>query len=360
MNTIHFLKIRPIIFLIRYPKNDDFKDGYFQRVFAIDEIFDRIKITRLYVSVPDNFSFFPNIRLIKNNVYEIGIDNRNFIHLLVLFCMGFFSKGVYLHSIMRIKTPMHFMTFFCARKRILDVHGSVPEEMEMDAGITKKTILLHKLEKIVTKSSNILIVVTNAMMLHLKEKHGLKNKTFILLPIFSQKRDNIIKKKYSNKIIYCGGLQEWQNVEEMLRYVNNFQDEYQFTFLVPDPEKLKKKYFEIYQKEFPGKILTVSSDKVHKWYAQHSFGFVLRDDIIVNNVACPTKLIEYLQYQVVPIIKSRKIGDFDKLGYNFVDYRNSLPNEEQFLLMIEKNNEILKELEKISENGSRTLLNCII
>ena len=47
-------------------------------------------------------------------------------------------------------------------------------------------------------------------------------------------------------------------------------------------------------------------------------GFVLRDDVLVNRVACPTKLLEYIQYGVLPIVLSDAIGDFKELGYKYI------------------------------------------
>lgn len=46
--------------------------------------------------------------------------------------------------------------------------------------------------------------------------------------------------------------------------------------------------------------------------------FVLRDDILVNQVACPTKIVEYLNYGIKPIVLSEKIGDFKEYGYEYI------------------------------------------
>jgi hypothetical protein len=46
-------------------------------------------------------------------------------------------------------------------------------------------------------------------------------------------------------------------------------------------------------------------------YLAHEYGFVLRDESLVNRVACPTKLVEYLYWGVLPVVITPRIGDFD-------------------------------------------------
>lgn len=75
--------------------------------------------------------------------------------------------------------------------------------------------------------------------------------------------------------------------------------------------------------------------------------FVLRDDILVNQVACPTKIVEYLNYGIIPIVLSENIGDFKELGYEYLSIndfnhnvakRKSLNNTEVVKLIYAKNN----------------------
>jgi hypothetical protein len=56
---------------------------------------------------------------------------------------------------------------------------------------------------------------------------------------------------------------------------------------------------------------SVEPTKVKNFYLTHEYGFVLRDEVLVNLVACPTKLVEYLYWGVLPIVITPRIGDFD-------------------------------------------------
>ena len=69
------------------------------------------------------------------------------------------------------------------------------------------------------------------------------------------------------------------------------------------------------------KNITVTScepSDLHFYYEKSHYAFILRDDNIVNKVANPTKLIEYLYYGLTPIVLCPTIGDYCELGYEFI------------------------------------------
>jgi len=57
----------------------------------------------------------------------------------------------------------------------------------------------------------------------------------------------------------------------------------------------------------------VPKEKVKAELEEVSYGFVLREDIIVNNVATPTKFSSYLSTGVIPIY-SKCLEDFDSVA----------------------------------------------
>lgn len=107
-------------------------------------------------------------------------------------------------------------------------------------------------------------------------------------------------------------------------------------------------------------IKTVSSDQVAEYYKRAHLGFVLRDDVLVNRVACPTKLIEYLGSGVVPIIVSSKIGDFRELGYQYVTYNRFISGKKlsykKYIKAVETNYAVFNRLVEQSKKGKRDLL----
>ncbi len=76
-------------------------------------------------------------------------------------------------------------------------------------------------------------------------------------------------------------------------------------------------------------------------YKNAYYGFVLREDIVVNHVAGPTKLTEYCTYGVVPILHTPHIGDFAADGMVWLPLEDfvagRLPDEARRRQMAEKN-----------------------
>lgn len=89
------------------------------------------------------------------------------------------------------------------------------------------------------------------------------------------------------------------------------------------------------------------------------YGFTLRDDIIVNEVACPTKLIDYVKYGIIPILKSDKIGDFVENGLEYVrieDFINGrIPLEEKRVQMVQNNFSVMKKIYDDYKKGLKEL-----
>jgi len=340
-----------IVFFSRYPKELDLKDGYFQRVLAINRILSGF--TRYYIDY-DNSSIIPVIKKIKEGVFEIKTSKYNPFGLILIFIITLLLGNIYLHSILRLKSSFHKLLFLVARKRIVDLHGAVPEELSL-YNKKNKSEIFEKVENFAKKNADIVISVSQSLTDHIKKKYDLDDRKFILLPIFSANKNKMIEKKFVKNIIYCGGLQKWQQTEKMLEHVFRHKGKYNFIFLVTDPETLSKKYFELYKENFPGIVRSSSPDEAREYYAKNCFGLVLREDIIVNRVACPTKLIEYLQNDIVPIVDSEYIGDFYDLGYKFVPYKNDLPDEKEWKEMICQNRKVLEKLDKISQAGIKAL-----
>ena len=69
-------------------------------------------------------------------------------------------------------------------------------------------------------------------------------------------------------------------------------------------------------------IETKNKDELYEEYKKADYGFLLRDDNVINNVSYPTKLIEYLSFGIIPICDTKRIGDMEELKINTIDYRN--------------------------------------
>lgn len=346
-----------VVLLVRYPKSDDLKDGYFQRISAIDSILkDRNRFYVDYCRIPLSM---PRVIKIKEGVWEVRLSEKNPAHLLFLFLLVILSGRIYLHSILRLRSWFHRMLFLVARKRILDVHGVVPEEFRFHDD-ERGYLEFNRIERFAVGHATRVICVTESMAAHIREKYRLltSDQCLVTLPIFPDAEEiagHPLHREKSKSVIYCGGLQKWQQVEKMFEYVRKHVSDMRFTFLVPDPDRLKDHYQELYGEKFPGMALSVPADEVHRYYREHRFGLVLREDVVVNRVACPTKLTEYLQHDIVPIVDLEEIGDFMSLGYRHVRYDDRLPDEAEWMEMAQENRAVLEKLRKKYQDGANRL-----
>src|SRR5439155_1739018 len=114
-------------------------------------------------------------------------------------------------------------------------------------------------------------------------------------------------------VVYSGAAQRWQNVELMLELARDGIDRFDFTFLTSDPAAFERA---AERHGLRGRVAVHSAprEQLPRYYRRADYGLVLRDDGVVNRVACPTKLSEYLAFGLIPVVKSPDLGDFPALG----------------------------------------------
>ena len=334
-----------ILFLSKYPVLDEeFRDGFYQRVENIDNFFR------------DDERTYLNISLFKNAKKQFKkVDKRTelscnfFLHFFTIFQLFKRSNIVYIQSIFNALNALLFIMIL-DKKYILDVHGVVPEELNMQ-GKKLKSKIFNYVEKKVFNKLSIAITVTNRMTNHYSNKYRKSNCKFIeyaILPSHLKKKDiEEISSDYI-EVIYSGNAQVWQNVDMMLKIIKkNLNANIHYTILTGDLNTFEKKIIDYGIDPNSITLKSVQPTELEDYYKKSHYGFVLRDDILVNNVACPTKIVEYLNYGIIPIVLSENIGDFKELGYEYLSIndfnhnvakRKSLNNTEVIKLIYAKNN----------------------
>ncbi|MFM5246998.1 MULTISPECIES: glycosyltransferase family protein [Aeromonas] len=351
-----------IVFIANYPDVDNLRDGMMQRIAAIDTLAnDKL---RVYLDI----SFKRNIRRKKTINGNCIIERLNFfMHFNQIKKYLLDSELVYVHSLYNM---LKVFFIYDSKKTILDIHGVVPEELELTNrnNIAK---IYSIMERKVFKNCSLLIHVTNSMLEFYEKKYGVElKKRSLVLPIFEYNHIARNTSKWNSDTItavYVGGMQKWQNIDLMVASVARLNKAssgahcIRFGFFFP--LKFIKSFSEMYRNICEMDNVTIGSlpkDEMLSLLSKSHVGFVLRDSIIVNQVACPTKLIEYLECGVVPIVKSPDIGDFDKLGYKYIniDEINRL-SELNIKAMAEHNFDVLDKYHKKSIE-SKTILESIL
>ena len=354
-----------IVFFAGYPYPDREKDGYFQRVRSVDSLFaDR---WRVYVELTapgrESAYDFPNS---KTLVLRIGgrkahtLATQVGILLCVLRC-----RLVYYHSVLRMRGRTFTLPMLLPGvTKIIDIHGVVPEEYRYHNDFFN-ACLHEEYERLAVEKSALVVVVSAAMAEYFRGKYrdALRGAivvmpTFPALPQFEGVKPYVGGRPI---VVYAGGLHKWQQVSKMLDAIGATHGKCVHKFFCPTPERVIAMLPKRLRRSADIIIEAKTHDELLQLYPECHYGFVLREDIVVNHVACPTKLVEYLAMGIVPIMDCENIGDFHALGMQSVrlaDFRaGRLPSESARKRMVEDNFEVYQSLREQHRIGVDSLKN---
>lgn len=339
-----------LFILAPYPTPENIKDGMISRINAIDKMFGDYE--RVYMDVA-LFKYWKKTYRKDNNaeIYQLN----SFLHLFLIVKLLLSAIKIYSHSIWGC-LGIFYMLPFIHRCIVLDAHGVVPEEILLYSAKKKwMGYILNWLEYLVLKKTIMIICVTNRMKRHFEKKYPWFKGEYIVYSILPKTileeidEDSIKKAKASSEItiIYSGGISPWQNIDLMLESIKKCKNKaIKYILLVSNAEYVKQKLKEHEIKDI--EVLSVQPHELKKFYERADYAFILRDDNIVNRVANPTKIVEYLANGIIPIVLSKEIGDYSSRGFEYMeldDYINDVKKPTSFSY---KNIAIARDL--INEN----------
>lgn len=346
-----------IVFIAPFPALSDEKDGMVQRIASIDALVgDR---PRVYLDI--SFRRFWSKR--THRFGEATVFQLNgLLHFFSIVSWLKKASVVYIHSVFNAAVAMP--AYWVARP-ITDLHGVVPEELVFQ-GYRGRARLLEFVERVVLRRSAVVIHVTANMKQHFRMKYNRQSTADLIIPILPKltdargQRENMLSaKRDPNAVIYAGGLQAWQNVSMMLEAAAAVP---QLNFEFLSGEALALKQLAEFNNIVKYTCKSVAPSQVPSRYLCSTYGFILRDAMILNKVACPTKLVEYLYWGVIPIVLTPDIGDFNELGFEFVlldDFKLGLfPDNIEAERIRIGNRKIAEELIVSCENALSALREC--
>ncbi|MGK6349754.1 glycosyltransferase [Parapedobacter sp. DT-150] len=312
-----------VLFLANFPEEATISEGMSQRMIAIDEQAQRHERTYLFVS----HRLFWKMESVEIKPGVIQYRCNLFRHFFFIRSLLREADAIYIHSVIHL-LPL-LPAWLIVRKHahiILDAHGVVPEE-HLLAGISWKSKAYDLSERILFNRVDVAVVVSKAMERHFREKYPRSPARYIthyILPI------HVIQDGYTPaeqqldviRVVYSGNAQKWQNIELMISIIKkNLSERIQYDILTGDLKQMNAYLRNAgLDNEKSISVAKVSPQELSAYYARAHYGFVLRDDIVINRVACPTKLVEYLYYGITPIVISPYIGDFMEMGYEYLKY----------------------------------------
>jgi len=352
--------LRGIVFFGGYPYPERQSDGYFQRIQIIDRLLpDRWRVYVESEELPGRECWFdrpePNVLVLR---ITGGPRRRTLVRALAV-AAALRCRKIYFHSVLRMRDNR----FGCLMRlpgltKVIDIHGVVPEEFRLHNDFYSAR-LYEAEEWLAVRKSHLVVVVSQAMQDYLRQKYrsDLRGRlaTFPMLPNILA---TLAPRAYPDGkpvVVYAGGLHMWQQVPKMIDAITRTTLICSHRFYCSKPELVRAMLPEALLSEV--QIESKGHDELMDLYAECHYGFILRQDIVVNRVACPTKLVEYLATGIVPIVDCEDIGDFKSMGMQFVTLnellQGQLPDEARRSEMARQNFAVYERLREVCRQGSR-------
>lgn len=229
-------------------------------------------------------------------------------------------------------------------KLIYWFQGLDPEELNFCVG---KHTLRHTLrikyfeilERLVLRKAKLVFFVSEAMRRHYNEKYGYKKDSYVVMPCTNQeiRRQSFdVEEKYDRlAFVYAGGMHPWQCIEPsimMFSEVKKIYSDARLTILTGEGDRARA----LVEKYGLQDVLIkfVALEELDNELSKYKYGFMLRDDIIVNNVATPTKFNSYIANGIIPIT-TRAVHDYNDL-LDSMTYAIVMNNPKDFIGGIEQ------------------------
>lgn len=257
----------------------------------------------------DSFKLFlysiPNYLFALENLKEYILNRLKEKHYDLVICSG----------IQIIPVVDAIKNYDKNQKVIADVHGTENELIEFNPANPIKCFIRHAfyyygnyIGKRYFPMFDGYLCVSHALCSHVKEKYGVNNDRFFIVPCaidfnginkeVAISNRNEIRKKYgiaADEIvfIYSGGTSPWQCIDESVELYHKVKHQFLghktrlclFSGNIQELEKYKAEDVI---------IDSLSSNLVTKTLNIGDYAFMLRDDFVTNNVAYPNKFLEYV------------------------------------------------------------------
>jgi len=345
-----------------YPERE--KDGYFQRIRMVDRLVSdgwRVYVESQELTGRAAVIDRPEPRVLV--IRPMGGRFKKAVLCAIATAFALRSRKIYFHSVLRM-TDLGFgkLLRFPFVRSVVDIHGVVPEEFRMHDDYYN-AVKYEREEELAFRFANRIVVVSNAMKEYLEKKYrNYPAPEFIHFPMFPNFVPYLGPKGMDTGAkpvaVYAGGLHKWQQPEKTFRAMSATDSVCANYFLSPHPETASEMAAEV---DSGNQIFfgSMNHEELMRFYRKCDFGYVLREDNVVNNVACPTKIVEYIANGIIPVIDSDRIGDFSALGMRAVPVaefeRGQVPDADERSRMSQANFRVYQSIKRARDRGGREL-----
>lgn len=244
-------------------------------------------------------------------IHRLGVLNSIWKAFILCYLYIRFRPEYYIEEWWMSRYVKHIRNIFSKNtKIIIDIHGSAPEEYEYLNGCANQQ--LEEAERYAVANTDYIVCQSIEMRHHLIKKYGISGNIITTFrcgydpTIFRFSTDDrlSIRRKLevdddTRLFVYSGGMHKWQKICDTLSFYNIIHERYPNTkllVLTKDVEGLEKIITKNNLIGIKDSMIVKSLQfkDVPKYLCASDVAFLLRDNVVMNAVAFPTKLSEYL------------------------------------------------------------------
>ncbi|ULA63029.1 MAG: hypothetical protein LZF86_100027 [Nitrospira sp.] len=209
---------------------------------------------------------------------------------------------------------------------IFDIRGIVGLENQLEKGSSLQSKVISYLELHESRQADRLATVSNNLGAYLNQQTGRRDVVVIPSCVdenrfhFDASARNEIRStlglnETSILLCYSGGTSAWQrlgDIVSLLKRICLADTRCKALFLTTGQGEVSRR---LKDEQFPADqtiVLGAAHNEVHRYLSAADVGLIMRHDTMVNNVASPVKVGEYLVCGL-PVILSRGIGDYSTM-----------------------------------------------
>lgn len=245
--------------------------------------------------------------------YYVNLIKRAFekkgIEVVVYHTQEFELQSSDLFFTIRVRDFIQIFKRNRSAKIIMWFQGLGPEEYLMLNNYTIKAHIIsyffNLAEKLTIKKSYYNLLVSKRMQTFFKEKHGYDKRNYSIIPCYNK---NLIKHYFDTSLkpqssfVYAGSLYSWQCFDKTVALFKEIERKNSKAFLTILTQDIEQAKEEIKRHDIKNYLVSyVPLKDLDRELSKHKYGFILREDHIINNVATPTKMNSYLSVGLMPI-----------------------------------------------------------
>lgn len=243
--------------------------------------------------------------------------------------------------------------------------------------VIAESAALERLIARAVRDSDRVLCVSHAMKTYLEQHFQLDPAKVLVIPCcvdVSQFKDSESERTSRRRelgleqefvVVYCGGLQKWQCVQESLalfQAILGLEAKAYFLAITPSAVGMEGMLASVGIPRERVKVLSLRHSEVPKYLPAGDIGLLLREKSDVNRVASPVKFGEYLAAGT-PVLISPDVGDYSELvakegiGVVLEEASDSQSAARQVIRFVEQYRERREQIRQRCADVARTLLN---